>query len=251
MKNYKILGIDIGGSGIKGALVNLKDGSLLTERHRIPTPQPATPQAVAKVVKKLIDHFEYKGPVGCGFPAAINHGIVKTASNISKKWIGINVETLFKEATKLPFIVINDADAAAMGEMRFGAGKSKEGVTFLITIGTGIGTAIFLDGKLLPNTELGHLHLPGHKAIAEKYVSDATRKREDLSWSEWGKRFNQYINYVYSKFYPDRFILGGGASKKFEKFEEYISVPAPVYPCQLLNQAGIIGAAVAAENLLK
>lgn len=251
MKNQKLLGIDIGGSGIKGAIVNLKDGSLITERHRIPTPQPATPQAVANVVKELVDHFEYKGPVGCGFPAALNHGVAQTASNISKKWIGVNAEELFSKTTKLPFIVINDADAAAMAEMKFGAGKGKKGVTFLITVGTGIGTAIFLDDKLLPNTELGHLHLPGQKTVAEKYVSDAARKREELSWTEWAKRFNQYVNYIHQKFYPDRFIIGGGASKKFDKFEEYLTVPVPIYPCQLLNQAGIIGAAVAAEHLLK
>lgn len=251
MKNHQLLGVDIGGSGIKGAIVDLKAGALITERHRINTPQPATPLAVARVVKELVTHFKWKGPVGCGFPAAINHGVARTASNISKKWIGTNAEKLFSKTTGLPFTVINDADAAAMAEMRFGSGKAKRGVTFLITIGTGIGTAIFLDGKLLPNTELGHIHLPGQVEVAERYVSDAARKRDEITWEEWADRFDEYLNYIHNLFYPDRFIIGGGASKKFEKFKEHLTVPVPISACKLLNEAGIIGAAVAAEHLMK
>jgi len=208
MEKQVILGVDIGGSGIKGALVDLGVGELITERHRIPTPQPATPKAVAKVVDELLSHFEWEGPVGCGFPAAINHGIVRTASNISKSWIGVNAEEIFQDTTGSSFTVINDADAAGLAEMRFGAGKGKKGVTIVVTIGTGIGTAIFLDDRLLPNTELGHVHLPGHKEDAERYAADSVRKREDLSWSAWGKRFNTYLMYMYERFFPDRFILG-------------------------------------------
>ncbi len=251
MEKHKLLGIDIGGSGIKGAIVDIKKGKLLTERHRIETPKPSTPMAVAHVVRELVEHFAWDGPVGCGFPAVVRHGVALTAANISRKWIGTNAEELFHETTDLPFAVLNDADAAALAEMRYGAGKGKKGVTFLITIGTGIGTALFLEDKLLPNTELGHLHLPGNKQDAEYFASDAARKRGDLSWSAWGKRFDQYLNYVYHLFYPDRFVIGGGASKKFDKFEAFITVPVPVLPAQLLNQAGIVGAALSAEHLNK
>lgn len=251
MKEQKLLGIDIGGSGIKGAIVDLQKGVLLTPRHRIPTPQPATPKAVAGVVKQLVDHFKWKGPVGCGFPAAINHGIARTAANVSNKWIGANVEQLFSEATGLPFKVLNDADAAALAEMRYGVGKGKKGVTFLITLGTGIGTAVFLDGKLLPNTELGHIHLPGQVEDAERHAADSARKREDLSWAAWAHRLDKYLNYIHDLFFPDRFIIGGGASKKFHKFEDLLSVPVPISPCEMLNEAGIIGAALGAEHLLK
>ena len=249
MKSKQLLGIDIGGSGIKGAIIDVRTGQLLTERHRISTPQPATPKAVAQVVKQLVDHFSWEGPVGCGFPAVMSHGVALTAANVSEKWIGTNAEALFQKTTKLPFAIINDADAAALAEMRYGAGKDQKGLTFLITIGTGIGSAIFMDGKLIPNTELGHIHLPGQKEDAERYASDAARKREELDWDTWGKRFNEYLQYVYHLFYPDRFILGGGASKKFHKYQTHLTVPIPVVPCQMLNQAGIVGAALAAEHL--
>ena len=251
MEKQKILGIDIGGSGIKGAIIDMEKGELLTDRHRIPTPQPSTPMAVSHVVKELVDHFAWDGPVGCGFPAVVRHGIALTAANVSRRWIGTHAEELFHETTGLPFAMVNDADAAALAEMRFGAGRDKHGVTFLITIGTGIGTAIFLEDKLVPNTELGHIHLPGNKQDAEYYASDAARKREDLRWPAWAKRFDQYLQYIYHRFYPDRFIIGGGASKKFHKYEEFITVPVPVLPAQLLNHAGIVGAALAAEHLME
>ena len=242
----KVLGIDIGGSGIKGAIVNIETGELLTERHRIPTPSPSTPDAVAETVAKLVRELEWEGPVGCGFPAAIQNGVSMTASNISKKWIGVNVEDLFSQTLGMPVAVVNDADAAGLAEVKFGGGKGRNGLILLLTIGTGIGSALITDGKLVPNSELGHLKFKGD--IAEKYCSDAARKREDLNWKQWGKRFDQYLNHINRLFYPDLIVLGGGASKKFEKFEENLTVSVPVVPAELLNLAGIIGAAMAAEK---
>lgn len=241
----EILGIDVGGSGIKGALVNVEEGVLITERHRIPTPQPSTPKAVAKVVAELVDHFEWEGPIGCGFPAAVQQGVAKTASNIHKGWIGTNVEQLFEKATKCPVRVINDADAAGLAEATFGTGRNRKGLVLLLTLGTGIGSALIMDGTLVPNSELGHLLFKG--GIAEHYAADSARKREDLSWKAWGKRLNEYLVYAQRLFYPDMIILGGGVSKKFEKYEQYIDVPTTVVPASLLNGAGIVGAALAAR----
>lgn len=243
----KALGIDIGGSGIKGAIVNLQTGELETERHRIPTPTPSTPEAVAETVARLVQELGWDGPVGCGFPAAIQHGVSMTASNISKDWIGVDVENLLSDKLNMPVAVVNDADAAGLAEVRFGGGKGKDGLILLLTIGTGIGSALITDGKLVPNTEFGHLKFKGD--IAEKYCSDSARKREELSWKQFGKRFDQYLHHVNRLCYPDLFVLGGGASKKFEKFEEYLTGSVPVVPATLLNLAGIIGAAMAAEKL--
>ena len=244
----KVFGIDVGGSGIKGAPVNVKTGELLFDRHRIPTPHPATPKEVAKVVKQLVDHFDWKdGPIGCGFPSPIQKGVALRATNIDKKFIGTNVEKLLSETTKCPVKVLNDADAAGMGEVKFGAGKGVEGLIFVVTVGTGLGTALFTDGHLVPNTELGHLQLKVGKA--EPYASDATKKRLKLSWEEWGKRFNMYLNEIESLFYPDLIIIGGGTSKRFEKYEKYLKLDTKVVPAQLLNQAGTIGAAYAASTL--
>ena len=237
----EILGIDIGGSGIKGAVVNIKSGTLVTERHRIATPQPATPEAVAATVLKLVDFFNYTGPIGCGFPALIRNGVAKTAANIDKSWVDIPVEQLLSETTKQHVYVINDADAAGLGELRFGAGNGHDGIAMMLTIGTGIGSAIIHQGALLPCTELGHLEFKGDSA--EKYCSDATREREDLSWEKWGKRFNKYLMHLEMLFSPDLFILGGGASKKFDKYKQQLNVKANVVPASLRNLAGIIGAA--------
>lgn len=241
----EILGIDIGGSGVKGAIVNIATGELITPRERIETPKPATPLALTETIKTLVSHFNWTGKVGCGFPAAIQHGVARTASNIDKQWIGTNAETLFSEATGCNVTVLNDADAAGLAEIYFGSPKGKEGLVFLITVGTGLGTALFQNGILIPNTELGHLLLENGK-IAEHYAADSVRKREELSWDEWGKRFNIYLNQLYELFYPDMFIIGGGASKKFEHYAAQLDVEVTVAPAQNLNQAGIIGAAMAA-----
>jgi polyphosphate glucokinase len=242
-----ILGVDIGGSGIKGAIVDTITGNLVTERHRIETPQPATPEAIAAVLAQLVIYFDWKGPVGCGFPSAIQHGVVRTASNISQAFVGTNIDKLFSEATKCPCYNLNDADAAGIAEMHFGEGRGQNGVVLLITIGTGLGTAFFTDGKLLPNTELGHLYLPNGKK-AEHYAADAIRKTEGLNWRRWGKRFNRYLITMEALFWPDLIILGGGASKKFQKFKDQITVEAQVKPAAFLNQAGIVGAALHARS---
>jgi len=243
----QILGVDIGGSGIKGAIVDTVKGELVTDRHRIETPQPATPEAIAAALAQLVIHFNWRGPVGCGFPAAIQHGIARTAANISPSCIGIHIDKLFSEATKCPCYSLNDADAAGMAEMHFGEGAGQAGVVLLITIGTGLGTVFFTDGKLLPNTELGHLYLKNGKK-AEHYASDAVRKHEDLSWKRWGKRFNKYLTIMEELFWPDLIILGGGASKKFDNFKEKITIEAQVKPAAFLNQAGIVGAALYAKS---
>jgi polyphosphate glucokinase len=242
-----ILGVDIGGSGIKGAIVDIIKGELVTERYRIETPQPATPEAIAAALAQLVIHFNWHGPVGSGFPAVIQHGIVRTAANISPSFIGTHVDKLFLEATKCPCYSLNDADAAGMAEMHFGEGAGQSGVVLLITIGTGLGTAFFTDGKLLPNTELGHLYLKNGKK-AEHYASGAVRKTEVLSWKRWGKRFNKYLTMMEELFWPDLIILGGGASKKFDKFKGQITVEVPVKPASFLNQAGIVGAALYAQS---
>ena len=242
----EILGIDIGGTGIKGAIVDTKKGELITDRHRIPTPQPATPDAVLDTVVELVKEFKWKGMIGCGFPAAIRHDVVKTASNIDKAWIGLNAAKKIKKATGCKTHLINDVDAAGYAEMMFGAGKNENGPTIVVAAGTGIGTALFIKKRLFPNTELGHLTLYGMPA--EHYAANSIREQEDLSWQEWGCRFNEYLNLLESLFWPDLIILGGGVSKKFEKFERYIQLhETPVMKAINQNNAGIIGAAVAME----
>lgn len=243
----EVLGIDIGGSGIKGAPVDIEKGVLLAERHRIPTPQPATPEAVAQTVKQLVAHFNWKGEIGCGFPAVIRHGIVRTASNIDNSWIGTHAGELFSEVTGCPTLLVNDADAAGMAEMSFGAAQNRKGTVIMVTVGTGIGTAIFTRGQLLPNTEFGHIILKG--SVAEAIASDAARKRDDLNWKQWGNRFNRYLSRMEFLFSPDLFIIGGGASKKFEKYIKYINCEAEIMAADLKNEAGIIGAALCTKYL--
>lgn len=244
-----ILGIDVGGSGIKGAIVNTENGVLLTERLRLKTPQPALPDNVGKTIRTIVKNLQWEGPIGVGFPAAIQNGIVRTATNIDSSWIGANADKIFSETTKNPTITLNDADAAGLAEMNFGAGQNNKGVVILITVGTGIGTVIFSNGGLLPNTELGHIYLK-NGLIAENYASDAVRKNEALKWKKWGQRFNQYLQTLEDLFWPNLFILGGGASKKFDKFSEVLSIRTKIVPAQLLNNAGIIGAAMAARRLV-
>lgn len=240
----EILGIDIGGSGIKGAPVDIEKGTLSAPRHRIPTPEPAKPKSMADVVAEVAQHFDWHGPIGCGFPSALRGGVVLTAANIHEKWIGVDAAALFAQKTGCTVNMINDADAAGLAELAFGAGKGRKGVIIMVTIGTGLGTALFIDGHLLPNTELGHIEIRGKDA--ELDASDAARKREKLSWKKWGQRFNIYLNKLEQLFWPDLIILGGGTSKKYDKYKKYLDVQAEIIPAQLLNEAGIIGAALSA-----
>jgi len=242
----QVLGIDVGGSGIKGAPVDTRTGKLLAERLRIKTPKGADPQPVADVVAEIARAFEWKGPIGIGFPAPIKGGVAMMAANISDKWIGMNADELFSRTTGCPSTVINDADAAGLAEMKFGAGKGQPGTVIMITLGTGIGTAIFHGGKLLPNTEFGHLDMNGKDA--EHRASDAARQREDLSWKKYAKRLNKYLTALEKLFWPDLFIIGGGISKQSEKFIPLLKIETPVVPAQFLNEAGIVGAALAAEK---
>jgi len=242
----EILGIDIGGTGIKGAIVNTKKGILLTERYRVLTPNPATPEAISKIIYDFTKHFQWEGPIGCGFPSVVQKNIVKTATNIDKSWVNINLSELISSVTKCKTKVINDADAAGIAEMKFGSGKGNKGVVLIITVGTGIGTAIFVNGKLVPNIELGQIIL--NKEIAEKYISGKIKKDQNLSWKKWAFRFNEYIEYIEKLIYPDMIIIGGGLSKKSDNFIEYISANAKVEIAKLKNNAGIIGAALFAEN---
>jgi len=245
MKLKKILGIDIGGSGVKGAVVHTKKGILLTDRYRIPTPQPATPDAVAEVINKITKHFKWKGPVGVGFPGVIQQGIARTAANLNEAWIDRDLNKLFSEVTGCKVHVVNDADAAGMAESKFGAGKGVKGTVILITVGTGLGTVIFTNGRLVPNLELGHVIL--HGADAELYASDAARSNNELSWDVWAERFNEYLQRIEYLVWPDKIIIGGGASKKGEKFFPYLTTKAPVVPAKLKNEAGIVGAALVSK----
>lgn len=240
------LGIDIGGTGIKGARVDTSSGEVLTERIRILTPQPATPKKVARTVAELVKRFDWHGPVGCGFPGVTRDGTVLTAANVAKKWIGVNAAALFGEATGCNFTIANDADAAGIAEMRFGAGRDRRGVVMVMTLGTGIGSAFFIDGTLFPNTELGHLEIDGQEA--EKWASDKVREDHGLSWKEWAKRVDAYMKRVHGYLWPSLFIIGGGASKKIDKFQKHLRVDAEVVPAKLRNQAGIVGAAVLAAE---
>jgi len=242
-----ILGIDIGGSGIKGAIVNVKKGEITTDRHRIDTPVPSTPAAVAQVVAELANHFDYQGPIGCTFPAVVQHGVILTAANVDQSWIGTNGEAIFQEATGGPVHVLNDADAAGVAEMRYGAGRGRQGVVIMLTFGTGIGSAIFINGQLLPNTEFGHMKIRGKDA--EHRAAARVRTEKDLTWKQWAKRVDEFLHQMEFLFSPDLFIIGGGISKKFDKFAPHLTVRAELQPAQLLNEAGIIGAAMAASEI--
>lgn len=242
-----ILGIDIGGTGIKGAIVDTHDGTLLTERRRLETPQPAKPEQIAETVRQLVRQFEYEGTVGCCFPAVVIGGEVRTAGNIHRSWLGTRADTLFQEATGLRFEICNDADAAAIAEMRLGAGVGLKGLTITVTIGTGLGSGVFLDDRLVPNIELGHMFGRNAEPI-EQYAGNRARKVNDLSWTEWGRRFNFFLSRTVRVMSPDHFILAGGASKKVHKFEDEITVATPIHVARFRNNAGIIGAAVAAAH---
>jgi len=241
----KVLGIDIGGTGIKGALVDIPSGELLTDHIHLPTPQPATPAAVTRSVQKMVRHFQFAGPVGVGFPGVIREGVVGTATNLSPGWIGKNAKQIFRKAMKLPFFVINDADAAGLAEIRYGAGKKVKGTVVLITLGTGIGSAVFFRGVLIPNTELGHL--PLHGKDAEKTASAKAREKYDWGWKKWSKRVREYLHLVETLINPDLIIVGGGVSRRSEKWLPRASqgIRAKVVPAKLYNEAGIVGAALA------
>ncbi len=240
----QVLGIDIGGTGIKGAPVDTETGKLLAPRFRIVTPSPSKPAAVAEVVGEISRHFDWHASIGCGFPGVIREGVALTAANIHKSWIETNVADLFTRQTSCPVRILNDADAAGLAEMAFGAGKGCSGTVLVLTLGTGIGSALFNGGHLLPNTEFGHLQIRGKDA--EHRAADAVRKQEDLSWKEWAKRLDEYLDAMEALIWPDLVILGGGAVKYYERFSPLLTVRAEVVPALLGNDAGMVGAALAA-----
>lgn len=242
-------GIDIGGSGIKGCPVDLDAGAFLAERIRTPTPTPSTPAAVAAVVADIIARFgddAGTGPVGVTFPAVIQHGVARTAANVDKSWIGTDVDALLREALGRPVRVLNDADAAGYAETRFGAAKGVDGTVFMATLGTGIGTALIVDGVLVPNTELGHLEVDGKDA--ETKAADSARERDGLSWPQWAKRLTRYFQEIEKLVWPDLIVVGGGVSKKADKFLPLLELRTPIVPSQLRNDGGIIGAALLATE---
>jgi polyphosphate glucokinase len=242
----KVLGIDIGGSGIKGAPVDTSRGELIAARHRIATPRPATPEAVGATVAGIVRHFKWRGPVGCAVPAVVQGGRLRTAANISKRWLGVDAHEVFRKRTGRRVTVINDADAAGYAEMHFGAGRGVSGLIIIVTLGTGIGTALFINGHLVPNTELGHLEIKGKEA--EKWAAERVRKASDLTWKKWAHRVDVYLKHLHRYFWPDLIIIGGGVSKKRDKFMPRLTVPVKVVPAKLRNDAGIIGAALAYEH---
>ncbi len=244
------LGIDIGGSGIKGAPADLSNGEFAAERLRIDTPQPSTPEAVAKVVAEIAKHFADQtgdSPIGITVPAIVRKGVVASAANIDKHWIGTDADTLFSESIGRPVHVVNDADAAGFAEVRYGAAQGKDGLVIVTTLGTGIGSALIYDGVLVPNSELGHLEIDGHDA--ETRASSRVKEESDMSWEQWGKRLTKYYGWLEFLFSPDLFVIGGGISKKSDKFIPHIKVDTPIIPAKLLNTAGIVGAAALAVDM--
>ncbi|WP_438486044.1 polyphosphate--glucose phosphotransferase [Streptomyces sp. S186] len=243
----RVFGVDIGGSGIKGGPVDLERGELTEERYKVPTPHPATPEAVADRVKDVVDHFGWTGPVGATFPGVVTGGITRTAANVDKRWIGTDAAALLTgRLAGCPVTLLNDADAAGLAEMRFGAGRGRAGTVVVLTFGTGIGSAVFTDGRLVPNTELGHLELRGHDA--EKRASTKAKEDEDLSWQQWANRVRKYLAHVEMLLSPGLFVIGGGVSRKAAKFLPLIEgIRAEIVPARLQNDAGIVGAAMAAH----
>ena len=241
----KGFGVDIGGSGIKGAPVNLRRGEFADERLRIPTPEKSTPEAVAGIVKEILDTYKVKDgtPIGIAFLAPVKPGKpLGYMANLDQSWVGVDITKLMSEVCGRKVHVVNDADAAGLAEARYGAAKGKPGLVVATTLGTGIGTALIMDGILIPNTELGHIILEG-KGDAEKFAADSARSRDELNWKKWGKRLTKYYKALEFYLDPDIFVVGGGVSKKSEKFFPFIDIDTPIVPAQLLNDAGIIGAA--------
>lgn len=228
--------------------MDTQTGEFTSERKRFATPWPATPGAIIETVRQIFDHFDYSGPVGVGIPSVVVDGVVKTAANIDDSWIGFPGQQALADAIGYSVTLLNDADVAAIAERKFGAGHDHPGVVMVFTLGTGIGSSMFVHGRLVPNLELGHIFLRKHKKDAEQYASDRIRQDMDLSWKKWGKRLNEYFQYIEALFSPQLIIIGGGVSKNHEKFLHYIDVSAQIVPAELLNQAGIVGAALAAAG---
>ncbi|MGM0719090.1 MAG: polyphosphate--glucose phosphotransferase [Actinomycetota bacterium] len=240
-------GIDIGGSGIKGAPVDLHKGRLAADRVRIPTPQPSTPEAVAETVTQILDEFDWRDSFGCTFPAVVQHGVTRTAANVDRAWIDCDAAAVLRRVTGRDALLVNDADAAGVAEAGFGAAADHHhGLVLVVTLGTGIGSALVNHGKLVPNTELGHLEIDGFDA--ESRAADSAREREDLDWEEWGGRLQRYFTHVENLLWPDLIVVGGGVSKKFEKWSPYVRTRTELVPAGLLNEAGIIGAALLAHG---
>ena len=244
----RLLGIDIGGSGVKGAIVDVDAGAMTTDRYRIETPKPATPEAVMSVVARITDHFSWTGPVGCGLPAVVRNGIALSAANIDRSWIGTDVVALLEALTGSPAHVVNDADAAGVAEMRFGAGRGRGGVVVMLTFGSGIGSALFQNGNLVPNTEFGHLEF--HGMDAEHYAAARLVEHEGMDMSEWILRVRDYLAYVASLLSPSLIVFGGGISKLFDSFASAFDLDVEVVPARLRNNAGIVGAALAAHEAM-
>jgi polyphosphate glucokinase len=238
-----VFGIDVGGSGIKGAPVDTETGELVAERIRVKTPSPATPEAIVATAVEVVRRSGWDGPVGCGFPAVVKDGVVRTAANIDEAAIGFDLQGRLEQELGNPVRVINDGDAAGLAEMRWGAGRGIEGVVLMLTLGTGIGTSLFVEGRLVPNTELGHIEIRGKDA--EHRASDSARKRDDLSWREYAERLDEYLHRIEDLLWPDLIVIGGGISKKADKFLPHLTARTRVVPAQMLNEAGIAGAALA------
>jgi polyphosphate glucokinase len=240
----QVLGIDIGGTGIKAAPVDVTTGTLAAERVKVATPRPAVPAAIADVVRDLAKGFGWTGAAGITFPGVVIDGTTTTAHNLDPSWVGLDARGLFAHATGLTVTVLNDADAAGVAEMRFGAGVGKPGTVMMLTFGTGIGSALFRDGCLIPNTEFGHIEIHGHDA--ESRASERAKELHDLSWGKWAGRVDEYMGHLEALTSPDLFIIGGGISRKSDKFIPLLaSIRAPIVPAALLNDAGIVGAALA------
>jgi polyphosphate glucokinase len=242
----EMIGIDVGGTGIKAAVVETATGELATPRVRVETPHPAVPKAMIKAAAGIVAGLAPELHAGVGFPAVIMGGIVKTAANIDPSWIGVDADTSFTEALGRPLVVGNDADAAGLAEMRFGAGRGQAGTVLMLTLGTGIGSALFRDGVLVPNTELGHLQLRGKDA--ERRAAASIRVSKGLSWHAWAKRLAEYLDEIDRLLWPDLVILGGGISKEADKFIDELPSRARCVPAALQNQAGIVGAAMLAAE---
>jgi polyphosphate glucokinase len=238
-----VYGIDVGGSGIKGAPVDTETGELTAERIRKKTPKPATPEAIVETAVEVVRSSGWDGPVGCGFPAVVKDGVVRTAANIDDANVGFDLQGRLEEELDDPVRVINDGDAAGLAEMRWGAGKGVDGVVLMLTLGTGIGTSLFVEGRLVPNTEFGHIEVRGKDA--EHRAADSARKRDDLSWKEYAGRLDEYLHRVENLLWPDLIVIGGGISKKSEKFLPHLTARTRIVPAEMLNEAGIVGAALA------